>query len=66
MEGDRVVYINDVYVDGILIKCIKYHIYNIINKIKDNFKVSKCDKINYILGINIERKKQIILFIKHN
>jgi len=28
---------------------------NIINKIKQKFKISKCEPINYILGIKIEK-----------
>jgi len=54
MEGDKVVCIIGVYVDDLLITGEKYHINKIINRIKNNFKVSKCGKANYILGINIE------------
>ena len=56
MEGNRVVCIIGVYVDDLLITGIKYHINDVIRKIKNNFRISKCSNANYILGINIEKQ----------
>jgi len=57
MKNNKVVCIIGIYVDDLLITGIKNEIFDIINKIKNNFKVSKCNEADYILGIKIEKNK---------
>jgi len=40
-----------------LITGIKEEIFDIINIIKNNFKISKCEEINHILGLNVRKNK---------
>jgi len=51
----KLVCIIGLYVDDIAIAGLVKEISNIINKIKQKFKISKCEPINYILGIKIEK-----------
>jgi len=53
-KGDVLVIIG-VYVDGMVITGIKIEIQNTINIIKNNFKISKSEQINYILGIEVKK-----------
>ena len=51
----KLVCIIGLYVDDMAIAGLVKEINNIINKIKQKFKISKCEPINYILGIKIEK-----------
>jgi len=46
-----------IYVDDMLITGIKKKSFNIINIIKNNFKISKCKEMNHILGLNVRKNK---------
>jgi len=47
----------DIYVDNMIITVCDIEIFSMINKIKRKFKISKCEPINYILGIKIDKVK---------
>jgi len=55
-KGGKVVCIIGVYVDDLLITGVKHYINITIKNIKENFKISKCNKADYIIGINIEKE----------
>jgi len=59
MEGGKVVCINGIYVDYLLITGKNEQINDIINKIKRKFKISKCNHVDYLLGIKIESDNHI-------
>jgi len=56
MAGSKTICIIGIYVDDMLITGVQSQIKNIINIIKKNFKVSKCSEVDYLLGINVEKK----------
>jgi len=56
MTGGKTIYIIGIYIDDMLITGVQSQIKNIINIIKKNFKVSKCSEVDYLLGINVEKK----------
>jgi len=45
------------YVDDMVIAGENEYIKQIINKIKSKYKISKCDPIEYILGIEVKKRK---------
>jgi len=61
MEGGIITWIIAVYVyvDDLLITGLNKFVFDIIRKIKNTFKISKCSNANYILGIKIERNGSI-------
>jgi len=54
MVGGKVVCINGIYVDDLLITEKNEQINDIINRIKRKFKISKYNHADYLLGIRIE------------
>ena len=55
---NNIMYSVALYVDDIIITCIKEEeIFNIINIIKNNFKISKREEINHILNLNVRKNK---------
>jgi len=55
-KNNRLTSIIGLYVDDMVITGEKEEIKNIIKKIKNNFKISKAEPINYILGIKVEKE----------
>ena len=53
---NKLVCIIGLYVDDMIITGENYEINEIINIIKNNFKISKAEPINYILGIKVEKE----------
>ena len=45
-----------IYVDDMIITGKTYEIEKTIKLIKNNFKISNCERINYLLGIKVEKK----------
>jgi len=55
-----------IYVDDMIITCKSHDIENIINVIKQKFKISNCGEAKYLLGIIIERNFNSYLIHQRN
>ena len=54
-DNNRLTCLLGLYVDDIIITGLDYELINSIYKIKNKFSISKCEPINYILGIKVEQ-----------